>query len=150
MDDNKKDEDMSAEYRRQAIDTYVEGFESDPRDYYPGINALTLMFLGEDKDSRFDKLLPIVSYATERQLKLKAKDYWTQATALELAALALNEIDARKYYASAKACNPISFMTNSTAANLKKIYDKAIKTSDEQSLQWLKNIILGLDPGIFG
>jgi hypothetical protein len=150
MDDNKKDVDMSAEYRRQAIDTYVEGFESDPRDYYPGINALTLMFLGEDKDSRFDKLLPIVSYATERQLKLKAKDYWTQATALELAALALNEIDARKYYASAKACNPISFMTNSTANNLKKIYDKAIKTNDEQSLQWLKNIILGLDPEIFG
>ncbi|MGN6297242.1 MAG: TRAFs-binding domain-containing protein [Ginsengibacter sp.] len=150
MDDNKKDVDMSAEYRRQAIDTYVEGFESDPRDYYPGINALTLMFLGENKDSRFDKLLPIVSYATERQLKLKAKDYWTQATALELAALALNEIDARKYYASAKACNPISFMTNSTANNLKKIYDKAIKTNDEQSLQWLKNIILGLDPQIFG
>jgi len=149
MDDNKKDVDMSAEYRRQAIDTYVEGFESDPRDYYPGINALTLMFLGEDKDSRFDKLLPIVTYATERQLKLKAKDYWTQATALELAALALNEIDARKYYASAKACNPISFMTNSTANNLKKIYDKAIKTNDEQSLQWLKNILSGLNPEIF-
>ncbi len=150
MDDNKKDVDMSAAYRGQAIDAYLAGYESDPRDYYPGINALTLMFLGEDKDSRFDKLLPIVSYATERQLKLKAKDYWTQATALELAALALNEIDARKYYASAKACNPISFMTNSTANNLKKIYDKAIKTNDEQSLQWLKNIILGLDPGIFG
>jgi len=150
MDDNKDDADLSAEYRRQAIDTYVEGFESDPRDYYPGINALTLMFLGEDKDTRFDKLLPIVSYAIERQLKLKPKDYWTQATALETSVLALNEVDARKYFAAAKTCNPEDWMKKSTAGNLKRIYDKAIKTSDEQSLQWLKNIILGLDPGIFG
>ena len=150
MDDNKDDADLSAEYRRQAIDTYVEGFESDPRDYYPGINALTLMFLGEDKDTRFDKLLPIVSYAIERQLKLKPKDYWTQATALETSVLALNEVDARKYFAAAKTCNPEDWMKKSTAGNLKRIYDKAIKTSDEQSLQWLKNIILGLDPQIFG
>ena len=149
IDDNKNDADLSAEYRRQAIETYVDGFESDPRDYYPGINALTLMNLGDEKDERFDKFLPIVSYAVERQLKLKAKDYWTQATALELAVLALNENDARKYYAAAKACNPINFMKESTAGNLKKIYDKAIKNSDEQSLGWLKNILLGLDLGIF-
>ena len=93
--------------------------------------------------------LPIVTYAIERQLILKPKDYWTQATALEIAVLAFNESDARKYFAAAKTCNPEGWMKQSTAGNLKKIYDKAIKTSDEQSLQWLKNIIVGLDPGIF-
>lgn len=149
MDDNKKDPDLSAEYHRQAIDTYQAGFESDPRDYYPGINALTLMYLSDEKDERFDKFLPIVTYAIERQLKLKRKDYWTQATALEIAVLAFNETDARKYFAAAKACNPINFMKKSTAGNLKKIYEKAIKTNSEQSLEWLKNILLGLDPGIF-
>lgn len=148
MDDNKDDKDLSAEYRRQAIDNYVAGFESDPRDYYPGINALTLMYLGDEKDERFDKFLPIVTYAIERQLKLKPKDYWTQASALEIGVLAFNEADSRKYYAAAKTCNPEDWMKKSTAGNLKKIYDKAIKTSDEQSLQWLKNIITGLNPGI--
>ena len=149
MDDNQDDPDLSAEYRRQAIETYVDGFESDPRYYYPGINALTLMYLGDEKDERFDKFLPIVRYAVERQLRMKAKDYWTQATALELAVLALNEADARKYYSAAKTCNPINFMKESTAGNLKKIYNKAIKKSDEESLQWLKSIVVGLDPGIF-
>lgn len=149
MDDNKDDSDLSAEYRRQAVDTYMDGFESDPRDYYPGINALTLMYLGDEKDERFDKFLPIVTYAVERQLKMRPKDYWTQATALELAALAFNQADARKYYAAAKTCNPNNFMKESTAGNLKKIYDKAIKSSDEQSLQWLKNILVDLNPEVF-
>ncbi len=149
MDDNKDDDDVNAEYRRQAVDTYVDGYESDPRDYYPGINALTLMYLGDEKDERFDKFLPIVTYAIERQLKLKPKDYWTQASALEIAVLAFNEADARKYFAAAKTCNPEGWMKESTAGNLKKIYDKAIKTNDEQSLQWLKNIIVGLYPEIF-
>ena len=44
MDDNKNDPDLSAEYHRQAVDAYIDGFESDPRNYYPGINALTLMY----------------------------------------------------------------------------------------------------------
>ncbi|MEO6893922.1 MAG: TRAFs-binding domain-containing protein [Ginsengibacter sp.] len=149
MDDNKNDADVSAVYRSQAVDTYVAGFESDPRDYYPGINAITLMYLGDVKDPRFDKFLPIVTYAIERQQKLKPNDYWTQASALEIAVLAFNEADARKYFAVAKTCNPEDWMKESTAGNLRKIYDKAIKTSDEQSLQWLKNILVGLDPGIF-
>jgi hypothetical protein len=148
MDDNKADPDLNAEYRRQAIETYLAGFEADPRYYYPGVNALTLMYLGDEKDEHFDKFLPIVKYAVERQLKLKEKDYWTNASALELAALAFNEADARKYYAAAKTCNPINFMKESTAGNLKKIYDKALKSKDEQSLLWLKNILIGLNPNI--
>ena len=149
MDDNKEDEDIAAAYREQAIDAYLAGFEADPRDYYPGINALTLMFFNDEPDSRFSKFLPIVAYAVERALRTKANDYWTQATALELAALGLNEKDAKKYYAASITCAPVSWMKKTTAANLKKIYDKAGKTNDEQSIQWLKDIATKLDPEVF-
>ena len=34
---------LSDAYLDQAIDAYLKGFESDSRDTYPGINAVTLM-----------------------------------------------------------------------------------------------------------
>lgn len=141
MEDNKNDADMAAEYRRQSVDAYLDGFGSDPRDYYPGINALTLMYLGNEQDERFDKFLPLVSYAVERQLETKARDYWVQATALEIAALALNESGSKKQLAASLTCRPEKWMRETTAANLQKIYDKAIRTNDIQSLEWLKSII---------
>ena len=90
MDANKNDDLLQQEYLRKAVETYLDGFEADPRDFYPGINALTLMFLGGEPDERFNKFMPLVTYAVERLLASKAKDYWVQATALELAALAMN------------------------------------------------------------
>jgi hypothetical protein len=149
MDDNKNDPDLATEYRRQAIDAYTGGYEADPRDYYPGINALTLMYFSDEPDERFTKFLPLVAYAVERQLKTKAKDYWVQATALEIAALGLNEPDAKKYLAASITCQPENWVKETTAANLKKIYDKALQKKDGQSLQWLKNIALKLNPAIF-
>lgn len=149
MDDNKNNEGMYETYRGLAVDTYMGGFEADPRYYYPGVNALTLMYLGDVPDERFAKFWPIVYYAVERQLKMKAKDYWTQASALEVEALVLNQAKSEKYYYASKTCNPENWMKESTAGNLKKIYDKAIKKNDEQGLQWLKNILVDLGPKIF-
>ncbi|MES2848106.1 MAG: TRAFs-binding domain-containing protein [Bacteroidota bacterium] len=149
MDDNSNDTDLAAAYRTKAIDAYLEGFETDPRDYYPGINALTLLYFANEPDNRFAKFLPVVAYAVERELRTKGKDYWAQATALELAALALNEAGAKKYLANALTCKPEEWMKQTTAGNLKKIYNKALQTNDEQSLQWLKDITLKLDPKIF-
>jgi MAP3K TRAFs-binding domain len=149
MDDNKDDEDLSAAYRSDAIKAYVEGFEADPRDYYPGVNALTLMFFSDEPDERFTKFFPLVKYATERELRTKAKDYWAQATALELSALELNEKDANKYYSASLTCRPDDWMKETTAKNLKKIYDKATKENNGQGLQWLKDITVKLYPAVF-
>ena len=104
MDDHKEDELMCQEYLVQAIDTYLAGFEADPRDFFPGINALTLMYFSDAGDERFSKFFPLVSYAVERQLETKKKDYWVQATALELAVLEMDEAKANKRLASSLAC----------------------------------------------
>ncbi len=73
-----------AAYLEEAIETYYAGFLADPRDAYPGINALTLMEVAGD--SRREDLIPVVEFAVKRRLT-QAADYWDYATLVELAVL---------------------------------------------------------------
>lgn len=74
---------------QEAIDCYVAGFEADPRDYYPGINAMTLSLLQDDDaaHARIAMLRPVVAFAVGRRGGLASNDYWDVATAYELAAI---------------------------------------------------------------
>jgi tetratricopeptide (TPR) repeat protein len=79
-------------FLKQAIQTYLEGFEADWRDAYPGINAVTLMEAAGD--ARRNALIPVVRYSVERRLARKANaEYWDYASLLELAVLA-DDVDA--------------------------------------------------------
>lgn len=72
----------------QAIEAYLRGFETDWRDAYPGVNAVTLMELVEPApDPRQARLLPVVRYAVERKIASAAPDYWDFATLFELSVL---------------------------------------------------------------
>lgn len=72
-----------------AIDAYTKGFESDPRDYYPGVNAVTLLVEKGDPESlaQADRLVPLVSFAVARRGGVSSSDYWDLATMLELSAI---------------------------------------------------------------
>lgn len=98
------------------------------------------MYFNDDSDERFRKFLPLVDYAVERQLPTKKKDYWVQATALELAVLQMDEVRAKKYLASSLTCKPAHWMKDSTANNLEKIYSTAIKRDNEADLKWIFTI----------
>ena len=52
-----------------AIDAYRQGFEADPRDYYPGVNAITLLVEKGDEEAlaEADRLVPLVSFAVARR-----------------------------------------------------------------------------------
>ena len=145
MDDNNADDLLHEQYQQKAIEAYLDGFESDPRYFYPGINALTLMFLGKEPDERFTKFMPIVSYAVERMLPAKEKDYWVQATALELAVLEMNAAKAKKHLGAALVCNPDGWMKESTQRNLQKIFDKVKTTAAGSGPAWLTEIIARLN-----
>ena len=82
----KKCIEQAAANLDESISWYRKGFESDPRDYYPGINAATLMFLRGDQDE-LRKLLPAVSFAVARRGGISSSDYWDVATTLEIAVL---------------------------------------------------------------
>ncbi len=141
MGDNSGDEFIADGYRQKAIETYLNGFAADPREFYPGVNALTLMILGDEKDERFLKFFPLVWYAVERQLVMKAKDYWVQATAMELAILDRDSKNAKKYLLSALMTKPAEWMKSTTADNLEKIYNKFTLAGNTGEFEWIKEII---------
>lgn len=72
-----------------AIDAYVRGFEAEPLDFYPGINALTLLLQqdGPEAEAQIRRLAPLVTFAAVRRGGETSGDYWTVATVLELACL---------------------------------------------------------------
>jgi hypothetical protein len=104
-----------------AIDVYTRGFESDPRDYYPGVNAITLLVEKGDSEEAVDRLMPLVSFAVERKGGLDSSDYWVRATYLELATVR------RDWKAAAKALPRVllaanaSWMIESTLKNLRML-----------------------------
>jgi hypothetical protein len=104
-----------------SVSTYLQGFEADWRDAYPGINALTLMELSEPPDPRRDALIPVVSYAVDRRIIAGKPDYWDHATRLELALLALDEKAARSGLGKALAAVREAFEPETTARNLRLI-----------------------------
>lgn len=105
----------------KAIDAYLKGFETDWRDAYPGINAVTLMELKDPPDPRRERLIPVVTYAVERRIASGKPDYWDHATLLELAVLAKDQQKAESALANALAAVRESWEPETTARNLKLI-----------------------------
>ena len=114
-------------FLEKAIDTYLAGFETDWRDAYPGVNAITLMELREPPDERRTQLIPVARYSVERKIARGKPHYWDYATLLELAVLALDQKEASRNLARA-----ISFITEkwepeTTVRNLRLIRESREK-----------------------
>lgn len=118
----KSGQDIAASgFLRKAIDTYIKGFETDWRDAYPGVNAVTLMEIQEPSDARRIELLPVVRYAVERRIASGSADYWDFATKLELAVLARDRGKAESSLADALAAVRESWELETTLRNIRLI-----------------------------
>jgi len=106
---------------KKAIDAYVNGFESDWRDAYPGINAVQLMELREPPDPRKAELLPVVTYSVQRRIESKQPDYWDYATLLELAMLDNDEQKVLDALPSALAAHPKGWQAQSTLETVRRL-----------------------------
>ena len=122
----------------KAIGTYLQGFEADWRDAYPGINAVTLMEVREPPDPRRTKLLPVVTYAVEQRVAKGQPDYWDYATLLELAVLEKNEERAMKLAGDALAVVRESWEPETTLRNLRLI--REARERRNESVEWAKEI----------
>ncbi len=118
----------------KAIDAYLKGFETDWRDAYPGINAVTLMELREPPDPRRERLIPIVSYAVERRIASGKPDYWDHATLLELAVLAKDQQKAESALADALAAVREPWEPETTARNLRLI--REARERRKEPIEW--------------
>ncbi len=119
----------------KAIATYTKGFESDWRDAYPGVNAVTLMEIKDPPDTRRSELLPVVTYAVKRRIAAGSPDYWDYATLLELAVLAKNREEASSALANALANVRESWEPETTARNLRLIREARERRGEDVSWQ---------------
>lgn len=125
----------------RAIKAYVEGFEADWRDAYPGINAVTLLDIQGDAESkaRQAEILPVVRFAVTQRLRSAQPDYWDHATLLELAVLAGDRDAAAKALGDALSSVREKWEPGTTANNLKLI--REARAARNELEPWLDEVV---------
>jgi tetratricopeptide (TPR) repeat protein len=104
-----------------AISAYTKGFEADPRDYYPGVNAISLLIQKGDAEAlkEVERLLPLVNFAVARRGGASSSDYWDLATVLELACIGEDWATANRVLPRVILAANTSFKTATTLSNLR-------------------------------
>ncbi|MEI7869038.1 MAG: TRAFs-binding domain-containing protein [Candidatus Methylumidiphilus sp.] len=122
---------MAAAALDDAIDAYRKGFESDPRDYYPGVNAVTLLIQkgGEDAMKEAQRLEPLVSFGVARRGGASSSDYWDLATVLELSVIGEDWKMAVRVLPKVMASAKAAWMIQTTLDNLLLV--KAVRDTAE-------------------
>ena len=138
--ENILNETLAKGYLKKAIQTYLDGFESDFRDAYPGINAITLMDIAADE--RKNEILPVVTYAVKQKMKNDA-DYWDYATLLELAVLENNKDKAAELITDVLVHVRESFESKTTVNNIKFIREH--RESKGEECGWIKELEMMLN-----
>jgi tetratricopeptide (TPR) repeat protein len=123
---------------KKAIKTYLEGFEADWRDAYPGVNAVTLMEVSDPPDPRRERLIPVVTYAVERRVASGKPDYWDHATLLELYVLGNDQDSASSALSDALATIREPWEPETTARNLGLIREARARRGKD--VAWIEEI----------
>jgi hypothetical protein len=114
--------DQAAAVLSQAIAEYEHGLRADPRDYFPGVNAVTLRIVrnGPEDAAALAGLVPVVRFSVARAPEPTSDDerYWQAATRLELACAARDWQDARSELMKLLPIPAEAFMRITTADNL--------------------------------
>jgi hypothetical protein len=137
------DDSASAAAMKRAVEAYEAGFRLDPRDYYPGVNAVTLRLRrGKPEDINvLRSLLPVVHFAVERAPapEDEMERYWQEATKLELACAGRDWDNAREQLQEVLGIDAMGWMRETTIGNL-KIQKQAFE-SDSKAIVSLDDII---------
>lgn len=135
-----KEEQSPAEgaFLKKAIDAYLQGFESDWRDAYPGINAVTLMECSNPPDPKREELIPVVAYAVKRRLESKNPDYWDHATELEIQVLSQETKKANDSLGMALASIREKWEPKTTVKNIRMI--RRAREARGIECEWIKKI----------
>lgn len=134
----KKNERLKAKGAlRRAIETYLTGFETDWRDAYPGVNAVTLMEMEDPPSPRQAEILPIVRYAASMKAR-RDGDYWDHATLAELAVLDRDQDAAEEHLSDAISKIKEAFAPETTARNFKLI--RETRTERGEPSEWIAEL----------
>jgi len=144
--DAKKENDLftSLGYLQKAVDTYTRGFYSDPRDYYPGINAVTLLIEKGDKQSYYKakELITSVNLALARRGGLDSQNYWDLATILEIACIENDSELIDRVLPKIAIYARETFMPETTGDNIKMLRDSLPRLYEKEKQD---SLIFNLD-----
>ncbi|MBI9089992.1 MAG: DUF4071 domain-containing protein [Desulfobacterium sp.] len=146
----KKGEQILAEGALdKAITAYENGLLDDPRDYYPGVNAITLRVIrGTPEDeNRLSQIIPVVNFALERlpDPTTAQEGYWRNATRFELACAERDWDLARKNLASLLTLPAEPWMRETTMGNLN--LQKETRKDETETVATLEGYFAALKPG---
>jgi hypothetical protein len=127
-----------------AIRAYLAGFTTDPRNFYPGVNAVSLLVAHGTPEglARAQELVPLVSFAVARRGGMGSTDYWVVATALELAVIAEDRQQARRAAGRARLVRSQPWMRETTADNLDDL--RRDMTRAGRDATWIEELALVL------
>jgi tetratricopeptide (TPR) repeat protein len=111
-----------------AIAAYQKGFEVEPSNYYPGVNAVSLLLLRGDEQARrqAEALVPRVREALRLQTADGPDDYWGLAAELELAVAGRDWADAERIVEKMAATSKAFWQLESTAQQLRKLAESSV------------------------
>lgn len=138
---NQEKKRTSAGYLDKAVEAYTRGFECEPIDYYPGVNAISLLLQkGTDEAIKeAERLTPLVSFAVARKGGASSSDYWDTATILELALIGRDEKVALSVLPRVLVNAEASWMAKTTADNLEMLKDLRAEKEDTSGLEEVIN-----------
>ena len=143
-----KDDPRAEAMLQRAIDTYEQGLRADLRDYYPGVNAVTLRLLrGMDEDRvALQTLVPVVRYSVSAAPTPKNNEerYWQTATKLELATADRDWKAARQHLIDLLGIEVAAWFRETTASNLGR-QQKAF-SEDATAVSEIQKIAAALTP----
>lgn len=111
---------MGQAYLNKAIQAYKAGFDADWRDFYPGVNLVTLLAIKGDEET-LEEYLPVVFFSTKQNIKHGHANYWDFATLLELEVINRNYEKANEYLLEALPLITEKWMGKTTVNNLEMI-----------------------------
>ncbi len=129
---------LAAGFLDRAIGMYRQGFESDWRDAYPGVNLATLLWLRDPDGEEFKEIVALVRYANRRRLA-GSPDYWDHAVALELAALDDDEDGSMGALSTCLTSSRETWELISTANNIALVRDEL--RGKGKDVEWLDVIV---------
>ena len=120
----------------RAIELYRHGFNADPRDYYPGVNLVTLLALkgNTEAQAELNRTVPAVAFAVGRLGGVHSTDYWQVATVLELAVLGSDQDTATRALEIIATLDVQEWCYATTAKNLKLLANTADGVLDKALL----------------
>lgn len=120
---------------RKAIETYRAGFDADPRDHYPGVNAVELMYLRDPDDPDLTRLATVVRYSAELAARGRT-DYWDCATLLQLAVMDADRTSVAHWLGEALATAPDAMSIRTTADSLARL----AAAHPDDAAAWIRDV----------